>query len=143
MNLIILSLYRLPSYLPLVIRTRLAIVPFCLTVRIAAVPLTAGVADEVFAAGHACQDRALRKHIIRIGIGRRRDVRYHTRKGIPRNIENGMHFGSHFDLMRFPVLFQPYTDIGEHLGQIKYAAVVVLGDALHIFVIARNLPVFF
>ena len=54
-----------------------------------------------------------------------------------------MHLGSHFDLMRFPVLFQPHTDVGEHFGQIKYTAVVVLGDALRVFAIVLNLSVFF
>ena len=80
----------------------------------------------------------MREHIIRIGIGRRRDVRYHTRKGIPRNIENGMHLGSHFDLMRFPVLFQPHTDIGEHFRQIKHPAVIVLFNLLFIFAIVGD-----
>ena len=47
--------------------------------------------DKIISAGHTHQNRALREHITRILISWRRNIRYQMRKGVPHNIENGIH----------------------------------------------------
>lgn len=82
-------------FLPLVICSCFAIIPFCLAVGIVAVTLAAGMPNEVFSATHTSQNGALRKHIVHVDICRRSNVCNHTGKGIPRNIEHRMYLCSH------------------------------------------------
>lgn len=65
-------------FFPLGIHMRLAVISLCLTTRIITIPLAAGMTDKIITAGHAHQNRALRKHIIEGLTGYQYGIRYQT-----------------------------------------------------------------
>lgn len=63
---------------------------------------------------------------IGIGICWRRDICDHSREGVPCDVKDRPDVCAHLDLVRFPVLLYPHSEIQKHFEQIENAHTVVV-----------------
>ena len=98
---------------------------------------------KVFAAGKAGQYGALRFKIVKVFIHRRRNVSYHSGKGVPANIEYRLNVGAVHYFPGFLIQFQPHTEVREHIYHLGYVFIVILKYSGLVFLVVLVLSVSF
>ena len=79
--------------------------------------------------------------ITQVGVHRRSDRCYQSRKRIPCDVEHRINVDDQFNLMRLLLLSEPQAEIREQISQVQDQLGVVIADAPHIFGILLYRPI--
>ena len=126
----------------LVICSGFPVIPFGLAVRIIAIPLSAGMTDEIFTTGHAGQNGALRLKIVHVFINRRCYIRYQTSEGVPSYIKYRLHIGSQLYFSCSLVFLEPHPYVWNSLHYIEHEIIIFLIEFCKVFLVRFTMTEF-